>query len=103
MEAIEQVSYLVLIVSAGVRRAIPQRDSQSPLISLRSSGTMMVPYIEVDLVKPDVPFPVVEISVGPGPHSELSGRGVKAFLTNYNRGELNHIEVFMSDIPYRNW
>ena len=66
-------------------------------IQHREGKSMMIPYIESDLVDSEDHLPISKIIVGPTLHKELSRLSIEYLVTSLKY----EIEVVNSKIPYR--
>ncbi len=66
----------------------------------REGKSMIIPYIEGDLLDEDGKLPISKIIVGPTPHPELSMMSVDSLLKSKG---YKGVEVTKSEIPYRSW
>lgn len=69
-------------------------------IKYREGTSMIIPYIEGNLLDKNGKLPISQIIVGPTPHKELSRVSIKNLLTSIGYED---VDVEYSDIPYRSW
>lgn len=65
----------------------------------RTRKSLIVPYLTLPLDSGEGNS-VIAIDIGPNPHPELNHRLMKEFVEN---NSFNHVHVYSSAIPYRDW
>jgi len=72
-----------------------------PKVEFRDTGSVMVPYVELNLEKGrGKKLPIKQVVVGPTPHLDLEKRAMSAVLTVNG---LEDARVTETTIPYRDW
>lgn len=74
------------------------RAGTSPLVRYRTTESLFIPYVEIQLAQNDGPIPVVDVYVGPGPHQEIAAASLRALL---RESGLRLKSVRRSRIPLR--
>ncbi len=79
------------------RLIFPPPHKDLPL-KFREGRTFVIPYLEIEWCKIEHKFPIADLVVGPGPHTDLAAQAASTVL--FARGYFNG-QVRISDIPYR--
>lgn len=66
----------------------------------RKGNSMLIPYVEEEILNSEGKLPISKIIVGPTPHPALSKLAVENFLESNG---YQNIKVQISEIPYRAW
>jgi len=69
-------------------------------VKFRDAGSLLVPYVELNLAQGEKGLPIREVVVGPTPHPRLELRGLSALLGGAG---LPDAKVGETETPYRDW
>jgi len=72
--------------------------SGDPKWKVRVQGSMLVPYVEIELVEPDGGLPVCELRAGPTPHPELALAPLGNLIVSARR---SCVRTSVSSVPFR--
>lgn len=86
------------------RLAIPEFMLLEPdfIVDYQVRGSLLRPYVSIPLTSQEFPGinPIRSVTIGPGPHQDLSAAAVIRCLHRYN---LDHSNVNCSETPFRGW
>jgi len=108
-EIIELVHHLNIIdISSNIKNESFMNENEYRIVQNIKSGemkyrrgnSMIIPYIEGNLLDENNKLPISKIIVGPTPHPELSVISVDSLLKSKG---YQGVEVIKSEIPYRSW
>ena len=66
----------------------------------RAGQSMLIPYCQFPLSENGGLTCIKHITIGPGPHAELSQKSLNSYLRSIGCG---HISIRLSEVPYRTW
>jgi hypothetical protein len=69
--------------------------------SYHATRTMLIPYFSLSLADEGEPIGLSNIYVGPNHHIEAAMHAVSSLLSS--AGDITHLSVTRSDVPYRTW
>ena len=82
-------------------RLIHTGSAWSSNVKFRDTGSLMVPFVELNLGKgTEKRLPIKEVVIGPTPHLSEERRAISAVLTVHG---LEEAVVTPTEIPYRDW